>query len=54
MVQLHLNPSWSDDEADKVDSLHVELALRQFQVEPCLLKLREDALDVLRMLLERV
>ncbi len=54
MVQLHPDFFRSDDEADKADSLHVELALQQVDVEPCLLKLCEDVPDMLCVLLDQV
>jgi hypothetical protein len=53
-IRLPFDSFQSYNKADKADPLHVELEFRQLEVEPCLWKLREDALDVVPMLLERV
>ncbi len=53
-VQLHFLVFRCDNEPDKADPLHLEFALRQLQVEACLLKLCEDKLDMLSVLLKQV
>jgi hypothetical protein len=47
-------PLWHDIEPDKADLLPLKFALRQLQVEACLLKFCKDEPDMLFVLLKHI
>ncbi len=53
-VRFHYNNFWHDNETNKTNLLLLEFALRQLHMEAFLLKLHEDELDMLSVLLRQI